>query len=88
MVILDLHWSSDDSEQSPMALTAGPRVGGSIEFWESVAEKFKDNDLVFYELYNEPHLPTSISTDVYLNGNDTYVGMLQMIEAVRKHSSD
>ena len=69
-----------------MALPAGEKVGGSIEFWESIAEKFKDNELVFYELFNEPHLPTSTSTDVYLNGDDTYVGMLQMIEAVRKHS--
>ena len=71
-----------------MALPASEKVGGSIEFWESISEKFKDNEFVFYELYNEPHLDDSISTDVYLNGNDTYVGMLEMIEAVRKHSAD
>ena len=88
VVILDLHWNSDDIEQSPMALQAGEKVGGSIEFWESVAAKFKDNELVFYELYNEPHLTTDQSDDIYLNGDDTYVGMLQMIEAVRKHSPD
>ena len=69
-----------------MALRGGDKVGGSIEFWESVAEKFKDNQFVFYELYNEPHLDDSISTDVYLNGDDTYVGMLEMIAAVRKYS--
>ena len=76
IVILDLHWNSDDIEQSPMALPAADKVGGSIEFWESISEKFKDNEFVFYELYNEPHLASSIPTDVYLNGDDTYVGML------------
>ena len=75
-MILDLHWNSDDIEQSPMALPAGEKVGGSVEFWESVSEKFAGNEFVFYELYNEPHLPENTPTDVYLNGNDTYVGML------------
>ena len=87
-MILDLHWNSDDIEQSPMALPASEKVGGSIEFWESISEKFKDNDHVMYELYNEPHLDDTISTEVYLNGDDTYVGMIPMIEAVRKHSND
>ena len=88
VVILDLHWNSDDIGQSPMALKARDKVGGSIEFWESIAAKFKDNELVFYELFNEPHLNSSTDNSVYLRGDDTYVGMLDMIEAVRKHSSD
>lgn len=71
-----------------MALPASDKVGGSIEFWESISEKFKDNEFVFYELFNEPHLDDSISTDVYINGDETYVGMLEMIAAIRKHSSD
>lgn len=70
-----------------MALRASEK-GGSIEFWESIASKFKDNELVFYELFNEPHLNDSTPNAVYLHGDDTYVGMLEMIEAVRTQSSD
>jgi len=89
-VILDLHWNSDDIGQSPMALRAseGDKAGDSIAFWESVSSQFKDNEYVFYELYNEPHLQSETTNDIYLNGNDTYVGMLELIQAVRKHSQD
>jgi len=31
------------------------KVGG-IGFWDSVSSTFKDNEHVFYELYNEPHV--------------------------------
>lgn len=57
--ILDLHWNDDDTEQQSMALKNGPvRTSSASSFWSSVAETFKDNDMVFYELYNEPHLDT------------------------------
>lgn len=85
VVILDLHWSDDDNEQTNMPLVAGSGTGGAIEFWESVAEKYASNDHVFYELYNEPHDNTD---DVFIHGNSQYVGMLDMIAAVRKHSTD
>jgi len=72
-----------------MALKTTKDTGGSIEFWESVAAKFGTNDHVFYELYNEPHLDnTTADLDVYLNGNATYTGMIEMAAAVRKYSSD
>ena len=89
-MILDLHWNSDDIGQSPMALRAseGDKAGDSIAFWESVSSQFKDNEYVFYELYNEPHLQSETTNDIYLNGNDTYVGMLELIQAVRKHSQN
>ena len=45
-----------------MPFKAKEGTGGAIEFWESVSEMFKDNDHVFYELYNEPHNNT---TDLY-----------------------
>ena len=85
VVILDLHWSDDDTEQQVMPLKAKAGTGGAIEFWESVSAMFKDNDHVFYELYNEPH---NNATDLFINGNDTYAGMLDMIAAVRKNSPD
>lgn len=74
-----------------MALKArsGITTGDSVQFWESVAQKFGQNDLVFYELYNEPHLKnTTADLDVYLNGNDVYAGMIEMSNAVRKYSTD
>ena len=42
--------------------------------------------MVFYELYNEPH---KIDVDSYINGStaDGTAGMLQMLSAVRKHST-
>ena len=68
-----------------MALKAKAGTGGSVEFWESVSETFAGNDHVFYELYNEPH---NNETDVFIHGDDTYAGMLDMIAAVRKNSAD
>ena len=68
--------------------TEGDKIGDSVEFWESIASTFKDNEYVFYELYNEPHLQDETTNDIYLNGDDTYVGMLEMIAAVRQHSKD
>ena len=85
VVILDLHWSDDDTDQQNMAFKAASGTGGGVEFWDSVSEMFKDNDHVFYELYNEPHNNTN---DLYLNGNGTYEGMLDMIAAVRRNSAD
>jgi protein subunit release factor A len=85
IVILDLHWNDDDNEQQNMALKAKSGTGGSVEFWESVSETFAGNDHVFYELYNEPH---NNETDVFIHGDDTYAGMLDMIAAVRKNSAD
>ena len=85
VVILDLHWSDDVNEQQVMPLKAKSDTGGAVEFWDSVSAMFKDNDHVFYELYNEPH---NNATDLYLHGNDTYTGMLDMIAAVRKNTQD
>ena len=60
-------------------------TGGALDFWDSVSAMFKDNDHVFYELYNEPH---NNATDLFINGNDQFAGMLDMIAAVRKNSPD
>src|SRR5207237_9335359 len=61
---------------------------GSALFWQSVASRYKDNPLVAFELYNEPH---DISDDVWLRGgmmNDLgfiwrAAGMQQLYDAVR-----
>lgn len=77
VTILDLHWSDDDTDNAPFA------DKNCAQFWDSVAAKFGNNPLVFYELYNEPHRVTEA---VWANGDDTHSGMLEMLAAVRKHT--
>jgi endoglucanase len=52
-VILDLHWTAPGSQQAdgqrPM-----PDQDHSIAFWSSVAEQFKNNSAVLFDLFNEP----------------------------------
>jgi aryl-phospho-beta-D-glucosidase BglC (GH1 family) len=73
-----------------MALRTASGTGGAIEFWDSVASTFGSNDHVIYELYNEPHFSTDDpdAQDIFESGNETYVGMLEMIATIRKYSTD
>lgn len=83
VAVLDLHWCDDDAEQQPMAQktkAGGGVTGNAVTFWSSVAATFADNSLVFYELYNEPHI-TDVAT--YMSGDATTAGMLEMLAAVR-----
>jgi endoglucanase len=52
-VILDLHWSAAGTapaaSQAPM-----PNTDHSPAFWTSVAERFKGDDRVLFDLFNEP----------------------------------
>lgn len=52
-VILDLHWTGQDGTVAdglrPMADER------SDDFWASVADRFKTNDAVIFDLFNEPH---------------------------------
>jgi len=60
----------------------------SIVFWRQVADRYKGNPLVAFDLYNEPH---GITDSVWLNGGTvteagtTYVaaGMQELYDAVR-----
>jgi endoglucanase len=62
-VILDLHWtngvytgpasacsSAEATCQKPM-----PDAAGTVPFWTSVANTFKGNDSVIFDLFNEPY---------------------------------
>jgi endoglucanase len=53
--ILDLHWTAPGEqvamEQQPMP------DSHSVTFWESVAETFKSNPAVVFDLFNEPFSP-------------------------------
>jgi hypothetical protein len=52
-VILDLHWTASGNtlalKQDPM-----PNKDHSIDFWSSVAQFFKGNDAIIFDLFNEP----------------------------------
>ncbi|MCC3764491.1 cellulase family glycosylhydrolase [Glycomyces sp. TRM65418] len=83
-VILDLHWSSPGTEpaegQQQMA-----DADHSPDFWTSVAERFKDNPAVLYDLYNEPH---DISDECWRDGCTVdagweAAGMQDLVDAVR-----
>ena len=67
-------------------LTEDGSVGASaLDFWSNVSATFGANDLVMYELYNEPHID---SYDTWSAGDDTYAGMLEMYAAVRANAPE
>ncbi len=83
-VILDLHWSDQGQQGTVKPGQQKMADVNSIAFWKSVADFYKDDGRVLFELYNEPH---DISWDVWLNGGDaggfTAVGMQQLYDTVR-----
>jgi len=52
-VILDLHWTAPGS-YCPMLQTQMADADHSLAFWTSVANTFKNNPAVMFELFNEP----------------------------------
>jgi endoglucanase len=63
VAILDLHWtdgtytgsSSGCSSQQAVCQKPMPDAAGAIPFWTSVANTFKGNDAVIFDLFNEPY---------------------------------
>ncbi len=53
IVILDLHWNNSGTNQST-AQEPMPDLDHSPAFWTSVANTFKSNSSVIFDLYNEP----------------------------------
>ena len=52
-VILDLHWSAPRTRQAT-GLEPMPNTDHSALFWSSAAERFKHQDRVIFDLFNEP----------------------------------
>jgi endoglucanase len=52
-VILDLHWSAPD-KYCATGQTQMADASNSVAFWTSIANTFKDNPAVLFELFNEP----------------------------------
>ncbi|HLI70251.1 MAG TPA: cellulase family glycosylhydrolase [Ktedonobacteraceae bacterium] len=72
VVILDLHWNNSGTNQStgqePM-----PDLDHAPAFWTSVANTFKSNSSVIFDLYNEPYPgfnnATTTGWSCWLNGS-------------------
>jgi hypothetical protein len=67
-VILDLHWNNSGSNQAnsqePM-----PDLDHAPAFWTSVANTFKSNSSVIFDLYNEPYPSGSTAWQCWLDGS-------------------
>jgi len=87
VALLDLNWNTRNS----CLKSKGQKMAdtGSITFWHEVATRYKDNPLVAFDLYNEPH---GITWSVWRDGGQivdvdltwTAAGMQQMYDAVRE----
>jgi hypothetical protein len=54
VVILELHWNAPGSSQS-LGQQPMPDLDHAPAFWTSVANTFKNNSSVIFDLYNEPY---------------------------------
>ena len=66
---------------------------GAITFWQEVATRYKDNPLVAFDLFNEPHVPQSVWLDGGTlrppTGRPSHAaGMQQLYDAVRGTGRD
>jgi Cellulase (glycosyl hydrolase family 5) len=61
-VILDLHWAAPGSERATGQLPM-PDRDHSITFWQQVANAFKNNTGVIFDLYNEPFPGNNVDSD-------------------------
>lgn len=90
-VILDLHWSAPGTNtaaaQWPMA-----DDDHSPTFWASMANTFKSDHAVLFDLFNEPYIKSwscwrnGCRTSYVLNGSKVFyqtAGMQQLVDAVR-----
>lgn len=65
IVILDLHWNNSGTNQST-GQEMMPDLDHAPAFWTSVANTFKSNSSVIFDLYNEPH---DVSWACWKNGS-------------------
>ena len=90
-VVLDLHWSAPGPY---LAATQWPMADAdhSLTFWKSMAETFKSNHAVLFDLFNEPYITSwpcwfhGCQASYGLNGTNVYyqtAGMRQLVQAVR-----
>jgi hypothetical protein len=76
--IVELHWSAPAGVKAE-GQQAMPDADNSVDFWKSVADNFKDNPLVIFDLHNEPYPDRDLSRpahpwDIWLNGGTLHLG--------------
>ena len=70
LVIIDLHWNNAGGSQAT-GQEQMPDLDHAPAFWTSVANTFKNNSSVIFDLYNEPH---DISWSCWKNGSGSAYG--------------
>jgi Cellulase (glycosyl hydrolase family 5)/Ricin-type beta-trefoil lectin domain-like len=70
VVILDLHWNNSGGNKST-GQEQMPDLDHTPAFWTSVANRFKSNSSVIFDLYNEPH---DVSWSCWKNGSSSAYG--------------
>jgi len=72
-VILDLHWGApNNASAQPLCPIGQPSYADndhSVTFWKQVADAFKGNPAVIFELFNEPYGTNVYSNWVIQNGS-------------------
>jgi endoglucanase len=58
IAIIDLHWSDQGSDSTASGQQCMPDQN-SVTFWQQVAQHYKGDPNVWFELYNEPYPPGS-----------------------------
>jgi hypothetical protein len=78
---------SNEPERNPTEQT--------IQFWQVLAPMFRHNDRIWFDLFNEPRLPSASANTMWndwRNGvnydGQQYVGMQQLADAVRQLAGD
>ncbi|MEP6653924.1 MAG: glycoside hydrolase family 5 protein [Myxococcales bacterium] len=93
-VILDLHWSDRGNlAMAPPANNGNSQQDmadlNSLQFWKEIADRYKEDGRITFELYNEPK---DISWSVWKNGGQVNgfmaVGMQQLYDAIRATGAD
>jgi hypothetical protein len=76
--IAELHWKAPAGVRAEDQ-AAMPDADYSVDFWKSVADTFKGNPLVIFDLHNEPYPnqdvpPPADPWDIWLNGGTVHLG--------------
>jgi uncharacterized protein (TIGR03437 family) len=61
-VILDLHWTAPGNT-CPIGQTQMADMDHSVDFWTSVANTYKNNPAVLFDLFNEPYMNVDFTGD-------------------------
>jgi endoglucanase len=97
VAILDLHWtdglytgdSSGCSSAEAVCQKPMPDAAESVPFWTSVANTFKGNDAVIFDLFNEPYPERADNSDetegwqCWLNGGSDCVGISYQVAGMQ-----